>query len=146
MNKNKTQLSLIPKPNTLGNVFDKLTEDIWSAFDVFASPYNRDTLLRYPNGWFGNAFPEKYWQESDQAFTTEIEIPRFTKEDIKLSIEGNMLHINAEKDDKYRFYHSISIPDSADIGHDPDAKLDHGILTVSFKKKESAKPKRIEIK
>jgi HSP20 family molecular chaperone IbpA len=145
---NKTQLSLIPKSTTLGNVFDRLSEEIWSNFDVFASPFSN-------RSFFKGGLSSELWDESENEFKTEIEIPRFTKEDIKLSIEdnarftngfGSMLHINAEKDDKYRFYHSMSIPEAADIKHDPSVTLDHGILTISFRKKESAKPRIIEIK
>ncbi len=140
MNKNKTQLSLIPKENTLGNVFDKLTEKMWADFDIFASP-----LAQHTKGVWNDFFQQKNWEESENDFKTEIEIPRFSKEDIKLSIEENMLHISAEKDDKYRFYHSISLPPQVDK-EKPSAKLEHGVLTISFPKKESAKPKMIEIK
>jgi len=148
--KNKTQLSLIPKLDSLGSVFDSLTDQIWKDFEVVASPF-----MSFRNGKGHPFMGDTLWDETDSEFVQEFELPRFKKEDIKISIEdkarftngfGSMLHISAEKDNKYRFYHSTNIPEAADISQNPEAKLDHGVLTVSFKKKESAKPRMIEIK
>ena len=131
--KNRTGLSLIPKmASDAVRIFDFLDDQIWKNFDVFASPLTKSSY------WTS-------WNETETSFSTEVEIPRFTKDDIKLKIENGMLHINAEKDDKYRFYHTMNLPEGADTDK-PAAKLDHGILTITFPKVPSAKARTIEIK
>jgi HSP20 family molecular chaperone IbpA len=55
-----------------------------------------------------------------------------------------MLHISAEQDN-LKFYHSVSIPPTLDTNR-IDAKLEHGVLTISAQKAEQAKHKTIEIK
>ena len=78
------------------------------------------------------------------SFNLEIELPRFRKENIKLSAENNVLHISAEQDN-LKFYHSVSIPSTLDT-NTIEAKLDHGVLAISAQKAEQAKTKNIEIK
>jgi HSP20 family molecular chaperone IbpA len=43
------------------------------------------------------------------SYNLEIELPRFRKENIKLTAENNVLHISAEQDN-LKFYHSVSVP------------------------------------
>jgi len=40
----------------------------------------------------------------------------------------------------------VAIPGNIDLGSEPEAKVEHGIVTVTFKKAEEEKPKKISIK
>jgi HSP20 family protein len=105
----------------------------WSSmFDLVASPkYSFSNLIGFNEG-------------NDHSYSLEIELPRFRKENIKLSAENNILHISAEQDN-LKFYHSVSIPATLDT-NTIQAELDHGVLTISAQKAEQAKTKLIEIK
>jgi len=85
------------------------------------------------------------FKESDKdSYNLEVELPRFRKENIKLSAENNVLHISAEQDN-LKFYHSVSIP--LTLNTDTiEAKLDHGVLHIYAQKAERVKAKIIKIK
>ena len=102
-----------------------------NMFDCVASP-------KYS---FSQSFGFK---DNKDSYNLEIELPRFRKENIKLSTENNVLHISAEQDN-LKFYHSVSIPATLDT-NTIEAKLDHGVLQISAQKAEQAKTKTIEIK
>jgi len=102
-----------------------------SMFDIVASPkYSFTQTIGF--------------KDNKDSYSLEIELPRFRKENIKLSAENNVLHISAEQDN-LKFYHSTSIPTTLDT-NTIEAKLDHGVLTISAQKAEQAKQKTIEIK
>jgi HSP20 family molecular chaperone IbpA len=130
--------SLVPKTYSGSNTWEivDLIDQSWpkwaSMFDVVTSPsYSFSNRVGF--------------KESDKdSFNLEIELPRFRKENIKLSAENNVLHISAEQDN-LKFYHSVSIPTTLDT-NTIEAKLDHGVLTISAQKAEQAKTKLIEIK
>jgi HSP20 family protein len=137
MNINAT---LVPKTNSYSgtnytwDLVDTVTRawPAWdSMFDIVASPkYSFTQTIGF--------------KDNKDSFSLEIELPRFRKENIKLSAENNILHISAEQDN-LKFYHSVSIPSTLDT-NTIEAKLDHGVLTVSAQKAEQAKQKTIEIK
>src|SRR5215475_7779361 len=89
--KNKTQYSLIPKPTAnFVDIFDQFSKDIQSSFDILASPFFDTSYVgkKFSNlgGTFSNNISQYMWKETNDAFVTEITIPRFTKDEIKLSI------------------------------------------------------------
>lgn len=73
-----------------------------------------------------------------------VELPGFSREQIKVEVDEDTLFVDAKNDRKtlsYQstIYHKVD-PDSATV------KLENGLLSVKFKKIESAKPKVLEIK
>jgi HSP20 family molecular chaperone IbpA len=129
--------SLVPKSYSGSNTWEivDLIDQNWpkwaSMFDVVTSPsYSFSNMVGFK-------------EQNKDSYNLEIELPRFRKESIKLSAENNVLHISAEQDN-LKFYHSVSIP--LTLNTDTiEAKLDHGVLTVSAQKAERAKAKTIEI-
>jgi HSP20 family protein len=98
--------------------------------------------------------------ENDDSFVVEAELPGLTKDDVKISIEGNILTIRGEKKRKQteggRNYHrseqsygsflrSFTLPSSVKTDK-IDANYVNGILTINLPKVEEAKPKAIEVK
>ncbi len=96
--------------------------------------------------------------EDNYEFT--IELPGIDKNDVNLEIHENTLRIYGEKktreDEKGRSLHinerlrgkfsrSFNLPANADP-EQIDAEFKDGVLNISLKKKEEAKPKQIEIK
>lgn len=134
------------------------------------------TLVRFSNprftdfldNWFENAFsdnrsfcgmlPATNIIEKDDAFVVEMAVPGMSKEDVKISLEGNMLTISSEKementDTTYTrkefsyssFSRSFSLPKTIDADK-ISAEYDKGILKINLPKKEEAQRITKEIK
>lgn len=56
--------------------------------------------------------------------------------------EGTKYYKKATRSYSYR----VAVPGNIDLGTEPEAKVTHGIVSVTFKKAEEAKPKKISIK
>lgn len=98
--------------------------------------------------------------EQDDQYVVKIELPGVNKDDVKITLESNILTIRGEKkqekenkEDNYHkmersygsFQRSFTLP--ATVKSDKiDASFKDGILTVSLPKAEEAKPKQIDIK
>ena len=144
-------LSLVPKTDKITNsgltstigsthldVFSPLDfyksrwNDIYNYFDAIATPTY--SLTRQLN-------PFKF---KDDTFTFETELPRFKADNLNISTENNLLHISAEQD-SLKYYNSLTIPSDMDAST-IEAKLDHGVLYITAKRKEESKPKKISVK
>jgi len=98
--------------------------------------------------------------EHDDEYKVKVELPGVNKEDVKITLESNILTIRGEKkqekETKKENYHriersygsfqrSFTLPTS--VKSDKiDAIYKDGILSVSLPKAEEAKPKQIEVK
>jgi len=98
--------------------------------------------------------------EDEKEYLVKAEIPEVKKEDVKVTVENNLLTISGErkfeKEEKGKKYHriersygsfvrSFSLPDDVDSSK-VDAKFTDGVLTVHVAKSEAARPKQIEVK
>lgn len=98
--------------------------------------------------------------ETDSDVVVEFYVPGFKKEDIKITLEDNILSIEgnfkAEEEKKNRKYHmkeireesfvrSVSIPCKVEA-EKASAKLENGVMVITLPKAEEIKPKSIEIK
>lgn len=98
--------------------------------------------------------------EDEKEYLVKAEIPEVKKEDVKVTVENNLLTISGErkfeKEEKGKKYHriersygsfvrSFSLPDDVDSSK-VDAKFADGVLTVHVAKCEAARPKQIEVK
>jgi HSP20 family molecular chaperone IbpA len=129
--------SLIPLNSTM-STWD-FVDDIENLWPTLSNSFNIVTSPKYS---FSNMVGFK--ESNKDSYNLEIELPRFRKENIKLSAENNVLHISAEQDN-LKFYHSVSIPSTLDT-NTIEAELDHGVLMISAQKAEQAKTKLIQIK
>jgi HSP20 family molecular chaperone IbpA len=129
--------TLIPKSFSGNNswalidTIDSMAPKIFEMFDLVASPTYSFTDMA--------GFKEK-----DDSYKVEFELPRFKKENIKITAENSVIHVSAEQDN-LKFYHSVSIPTTLDTSS-ITAELDHGVLSILGQKSEAAKPKNITIK
>jgi HSP20 family protein len=99
-------------------------------------------------------------KENDKSFTVLAEIPGVSKEDIHVSIDGNVITLSADvkqqdtqtKDDKVlrseRYYGSVSrafsLPQDVDATQ-AKAKCDNGVLSLTLPKKSNGGSQRIHI-
>jgi len=98
--------------------------------------------------------------EHDDEYLVKVELPGVNKDDVKITIESNVLTIRGEKkqerETKKENYHrvernygsfqrSFTLPST--VKSDKiDASYKDGILSISLPKAEEAKPKQIEVK
>ncbi len=107
-------------------------------------------------GWMP---PIEMYEKNDK-FMVKVELPGMKKEDIEISVVGDMLTIKGERkaeeevkeDDYYfcersygSFQRSVTLPSAVD-SKSIEAKFSDGILEVSLPKLQEAKPKKVEIK
>lgn len=98
--------------------------------------------------------------EKNDKFTVSVELPGLKKEDIKLSLQNNVLTISGSKkresetkDDRFHriersfgtFCRTVNLASTVDASR-IDADFEHGILTVDLPKVEEARPREIAIK
>ncbi|MDF1483351.1 Hsp20/alpha crystallin family protein [Extensimonas sp. H3M7-6] len=138
--------SLVPR-----SIFDDFFKDFAPAF--YVRPLHGDAL---PN-------PSKIKidvKEDDAAYTVHAEIPGVPKDDIQVSIDGNVVSLRAEvqqKDEKKegekvlrseRYYgaveRSFQLPADVDAAQ-AKAKYDNGVLTLTLPKKQSGATQRLKI-
>ena len=122
----------------------------WMDFDRFDNFFNLDPwtagLEQRPQN--------KYrWDETEDAYMIDIVMPGMTKKDIDITFKNEMLSIKctkevSEKDQKFlgvkteqSFKNFPSTIDSGKIS----AEMSDGVLTITLPKRESDKPKTIDI-
>lgn len=97
-------------------------------------------------------------REDDQSIYVDAELPGFTKDQVDVTFENNVLTISAERKDEQeaqgethlaerrfsRVQRSFTLPMPIDESK-VDAKLTDGILHLTLPKREEAKPHRIHV-
>jgi len=120
-------------------------------------------LLRWPNvfddedfGTSGNDNLDVY--ETKDEVVIKAAVAGVNPEKVEVTFEKGILTITGaeeveEKEDKkyYRkssrsYAYRIAVPGNLDLSQEPEAKVTHGVVRVSFKKAEEAKPKKIAVK
>lgn len=98
--------------------------------------------------------------EHENEYQVRVELPGVSKDDVKITLESNILTIRGEKKQEKdvkeenihrmervygSFQRSFTLPTVVN-GNDINAVYRDGILTVTLPKAEEAKPKQIEVK
>ncbi|MEW6061996.1 MAG: Hsp20/alpha crystallin family protein [Bacteroidota bacterium] len=98
--------------------------------------------------------------ENDDSYVLKAELPGMSKDDVKITLENNVLTIRGEKKNEMEkkegnfhriersygvFERSFTIPGTIKA-NDIDAQYKDGILTLTLPKAEEAKPKLIDVK
>jgi HSP20 family protein len=120
------------------------------------------TLLRWPNVWEDEDLVSPGTNldvyETKDEVTIKANVAGVDPDKVEITFEKGVLTLSAqeeleEKEDK-KFYkkatrsysYRVAVPGNIDLGQEPEATVKHGIVTVTFKKAEEAKPKKIMIK
>lgn len=149
----------------------------WEPFTSRWDPFKElEDMERRLSAWFGRplrrlegekeALTVAEWsplvdiEESDKEYLIKAELPEVKKEEVKLTVQDDVLTISgerkAEKEEKGKKYHrvercygsfmrSFTLPEDAD-GTKVSAEYKDGVLRVHLPKSEKAKPKAIEVK
>lgn len=133
-----------------------LQQDMNRIFDEFF----RGDLLANDSFFARDWNPAVDILENNDHFVLKAEIPGMTKDDVKITLENNVLTIRGEKknetEKKEENYHriersygsferSFTIPGTIKV-NEIDAQYKDGVLTLTLPKAEEAKPKSIEVK
>jgi len=142
------------------------TSDLASELSHIQREMNRmlDTFFRggvLDDGSFGTFWtPPVDITERDDAYVVEAELPGLTKDDVKITMENNILTIQGEKklekEEKKGSFHrseraygsftrSFTLPSTVKSDQ-VEAEYKNGILRITLPKVEEAKPKAIEVK
>lgn len=73
-------------------------------------------------------------QQDDKAWTVSLDLPGLTREDLGITIEGNVVKIETRKEAKRQFKAAYELPQEIDVDA-TSAKLENGVLTLSLAKK-----------
>lgn len=136
---------------TRGSLFDDFFRDVAPGF--YVRPLHGDALP-------APAQIKVDVKESDKAYTVQAEVPGVAKEDIHVSLDGNVVTLRAEvkqqdsqtKDEKVlrteRYYGAVSrsfqLPQDIDQNQ-AKARYDSGVLTLTLPKKVSGGSQRLAI-
>ena len=134
-----------------GNFLDDFFRDVAPGF--YVKPLHGDALP-------SPAQIKVDVKESDAAYTVHAEVPGVAKEDIHVSLDGNLVTLRAEvkqqdtqtKDEKLlrseRYFGSVSRSFQLPMDIDQStakAKYDNGVLTLTLPKKTGNKAQRLVI-
>ena len=133
-----------------------------SVMSIMKSFFDDDLFRGWDQGLSVAGYPEMDIIEDKESYRVKVDLPGLDKKDIKIELEDGLLSISGEKKeekiekDKNRFCHiersygsftrTFRLPDNVDTAGHVDAKYANGVLELTLKKDESAKPKAIEIK
>lgn len=92
-----------------------------------------------------------YIERCDDAYTLNIELPGYDKNEVKVTAHDGCIHVRAEHREKNKFLRSedsFSLPKDALIPEQITGKLEKGILTIRFprEKAKDAELKGTEIR
>jgi HSP20 family protein len=127
----------------------------------------RDEMDRMFEGFWGDTadrdggmlMPPVDMIENDDNFVISVELPGLKKDDIKMTMQNNVLTISGAKKHEFEsredtvhrversygsFLRSINLPSSVKAS-DITASYDSGVLKITLPKVEEAKPKEISI-
>ena len=135
----------------LARSFDRLFDDAFGGF--LGTPAAR--------GEGAARSPALDVTESDRAYTVKLEMPGVKKEDVKLTVDGRLVSVQASSETTeekkegdrviYRERSSTSYARSFTLPVEVDqaganAKLEHGVLTLELPKRGAAAAAKIEIR
>ena len=96
-------------------------------------------------------------EETDDAYTVEIDLPGVAREDVDIQLDDRRLTVSGDIEEKKRtgilyrrtrrvgrFHFSVTLPGDVDADN-VSAQLHDGVLTVHVPKSAQAKPRRIAI-
>lgn len=147
----KPEMNVLSPFRHLSNLRDEIDR-------LFDSPLNALTSSsqQFLSGWI----PAIDLHENDNEFVLRAELPGMKREDIDVSLHGDMVTLAGERKEENgfkdsetyrserflgRFQRSFTLPCPVD-GAKVKAGYKDGILTVTLPKAEEARPKQIEVK
>jgi HSP20 family protein len=144
--------AIMTRRETRPNVYDpfSLARNFF-GFDTFFDMGLRKSSTTYT--------PNFEVKETDDNFVLTADVPGIKKEDIDLSLHGNVLTVSGSRQAEERkesetyylyerqygsFARSFTMPDEANVDQ-VTAEMDNGVLTITMAKKAESKPRKIQL-
>ncbi len=122
-------------------------------------------LGRWPEIWNEDEFPtlsttnQLDVYETADSVVVKANVAGVPADKVDTTFERGVLWIRAEaeqqnQEEKRKHYSSsswsysykVAVPGDIDYSHEPQAEISHGVITVTFKKAEASKPKKLTVK
>ena len=138
--------------HTIGPGFGRLRRELDSLFEDLAvsdQEEGRSVL------WM----PRTDVSETENAYVIRMDMPGLKRDDVNIELQNGRLTVSGERKIEHqdkgenvqriertygRFFRSFMLPDASDADN-VKARLDNGVLTIEVPKRETAKPRRIQI-
>lgn len=122
------------------------------------------TMLRWPNIWEDEDFGVATGSDNLDVYETKDEIvvkasvAGIDPDKLELTFEKGVLTLSGQEETEEKegrkyykkatrsYSYRVAVPGNIDLAVEPEAQVSHGIVSVTFKKAEEAKPKKITIK
>ncbi len=142
-------MSIIRRRHWPFRIMNSFFDDLWD-WDI-----PDFTLMRVPR----MQFPKLDIKEEDESYLLTAEVPGFSKDDINIEVEDDVLTIFSEHEEEkeeeregyiYRerssrsFSRSLRLPEGF-TREEITAKLEDGILSLTIPKREPKPPRKVEI-
>ena len=128
----------------------------WDPFGELDQLYERMNRL-WETGLADQWAPLADVEETDDAYSVEIELPGVARDDVDIQLGDRELTVSGEVKEKERsgilrrrtrrvgqFHYAVRLPGDVDADN-VTASLHEGVLTVRVPKSQAAKPRRIAI-
>jgi HSP20 family protein len=140
----------LPRPSTEPEPYRWM---LWDPLRQMAPFWTEEPPARFT--------PDFEMKETREGLVIKADLPGIKEEDLELTLTGNRLTITGKRDveteettDTYytceRSYGTFSrvftLPEGIDTGHQIQAELQDGVLTLILPKKTELKPRRIVVK
>ena len=131
---------------------------IYTLPSLIENLFNRDALnwgSEFSNT--GTTIPAVNIKETNESFEVEMAAPGMEKKDFKIELEGNMLSISSEMQERYEnqedenysrkefsyrsFFRTFHLPKEVVDSDKIKAKYENGLLKLTIPKKDEAKQK-----
>lgn len=123
------------------------------------------TMLRWPNIWedddygaTGLGADNLDVYETKDEVVVKANVAGIDPQKVEITFEKGVLTLSGreevEETEGKRYYkkatrsysYRVAVPGTIDLSTEPEARINHGIVSVTFKKAEEEKPKKISIK
>jgi HSP20 family protein len=126
-----------------------------------------DDMQQRMSRLFGQALRGSHWltpttdvYEENGKLVMETALPNFRDDEVQVEVNQNRLEIKAERrqeeerkgrnylrreSSQASYYRQFALPEDVEADS-AEAKFEHGVLTISFDRKELPQPKRLKLK
>lgn len=97
--------------------------------------------------------------ETDDEVIVRANVAGLAPEQVEVTFEKGVLWIRGQKQVEkgtphtkhysqasWNYSYRVAVPGLIDYNQEPQAEVEHGVITVTFKKAEASKPKKVQVK
>lgn len=100
------------------------------------------TVQTQPRRW---SRPPVDLARHDDGWTAWLDVPGTSAERLSVTVDDGVLEVRAVRDAERGWLRRLALPDAVDVDA-IEAQVEHGVLTLTLPKRESARPRSIPIR